>query len=90
MARGTNITHGIAIIITQDQLHGVLGFIGILTGDGDFPLVLVLAGWVGVFILTGETHGEQQGIEWDTDMDIIMGVTMDITVVGEMEIIGVI
>jgi len=90
MAQGTIIIHGIAIIITQDQLHGVLGFIGILTGDGDFLLGLVLVGWVGVSILMVEELGEQQDIEWDIDMDTIMDVTMDIIVVGEMELIAVI
>jgi len=66
------IIHGIAIIIIRDLLPGVLEFTGVLIEDGDFPLELVMAGSVGVSILSEEVYGALEDTEEDIVVDIVV------------------
>ena len=82
MVQAIIILHGMARIITQDQPHGAMVFIGIHIAVGDFLLAMAMAGLAGAFIPIDMEGGDQEDITEDTAGDI----TEDIE---EEEILGI-
>ncbi len=83
MAQDIGITHGMLIIIIQDQLLMALGFIIIHGQDGDIVLASAMAGSLSGGILTIGAGGAPV----DTGMDIDMATGMDIVMDTDMDIV---
>lgn len=83
MAQGIGTIHGMQLIIIQDRLPMVLGFIIIHGLDGDLVLASAMAGSVsdGIHIIGAG------GVLADTGMDIDMGTGMGIVMDTGMGIV---